>query len=62
MDEDTTYARNLYEDNGWNSCSKCPFARLCQADLLGWNTDQILNEDYEPRDPKNPYEGEVVDG
>ena len=59
---DTVFSRNLYEDNGWNSCSACPFARLCQADLLGWDTTQILAEDYEPRDPKNSYEGEAVSG
>lgn len=57
---DTVFSRNLYEDNGWNSCSKCEFARLCQADLLGWDTQQILLEDFEPRDAKNPYEGELV--
>jgi hypothetical protein len=57
---DTIYSRNLQEDGGWNSCSRCPFARLCQADLLGWDTDQIILEDYEQRDPKNEYDGEVA--
>lgn len=56
MEEDGTYARHLVEDNGWNSCSKCPFSRVCQADLLGWNTEQVLSEDYEVRDAKNFYE------
>ena len=56
MGKDETFARHLVEDNGWNSCSKCPFARVCQADLLGWDTELVLNEDYEVRDQKNPYE------
>ncbi len=55
MGKDETFARHLVEDNGWNSCSRCPFARVCQADLLGWNTEQVLSEDYELRDEKNPY-------
>ena len=59
---DTVFSRNLYEDNGWLSCSRCPFARICQADLLGWDITQILEEDYEVRDEKNPYESEVTGG
>ena len=57
---DTVFSRNLYEDNGWNSCSACLFARICQADLLGWDTQQILPHDYEPRQPKNSYQAELV--
>jgi len=49
------YPRNLQEDGGYKSCKKCEFYPLCQADLLGWNTALILSEDYEARDPKNPY-------
>ena len=59
MGKDETFARHLVEDNGWNSCSKCPFVRVCQADLLGWNTEQVLAEDYEIRDKKNPYQEAV---
>jgi hypothetical protein len=50
------YQRHLHEDRGWGSCSRCPFQRLCHAQQVGWNTEDIIAEDYEPRDAKNPYE------
>lgn len=52
------YPRTFQQDNGWNSCSKCEFSRLCQAELLQWDVDRVLEEDYEQRGPKNPYEAE----
>lgn len=52
------WPRHLLESRGYKDCRKCPFQRLCQASLYGWDTDSILEEDYEPRDPKNPYERE----
>ena len=53
------YQRHLHEDRGWGSCSRCPFQRLCHAEQVGWNTEDIRSEDYEPRDAKNPYEERV---
>lgn len=55
---ETGYPRTFQEDRGWKSCSRCPFHRLCQAELLEWDAETVLAEDYEPRDPKNPYESE----
>jgi hypothetical protein len=52
------YPRHLLESNGYKDCRKCEFQPLCQAELLGWDTEALLLEEYEPRDPKNPYEGE----
>ena len=52
------YPRNLQEDNGYLSCRKCPFQRICHAEMVGWDTELIRAEEYEPRDPKNPYESE----
>jgi hypothetical protein len=51
------YPRTMQEDRGWGSCSRCEFNRICQAELLNWDVDRVL-EDYEPRGPKNPYEAE----
>ncbi len=51
------FPRTLNEDGGFRSCSKCEFNAICQAEMLDWNTDIVL-EGYEPRDPKNPYETE----
>lgn len=55
---ETGYPRTFQEDRGYKSCSRCPFYRLCQAELLQWDVETVLAEDYEPRDPKNPYESE----
>lgn len=52
------YERNMREDNSYNACKKCPFVTLCQGELLGWDVEQILEESFEPRAPKNPYETE----
>jgi len=52
------YPRNLQEDGGYKSCRKCPFAPLCRAEMLGWDSTQLRTDQYEPRDAKNPYEGE----
>ncbi len=55
------YPRHLLESRGYRDCRKCEFRPLCQAQLLGWSTTELLFEEYEPRDPKNPYE-EDTDG
>lgn len=52
------YPRHLQENNSYLSCSKCPFKRLCHTQLVGWDEQTVLEESYEPRDAKNPYEGE----
>jgi len=53
------WPRNLQEDRGYKSCNKCSFKPLCQAQMLGWDTEVLLKMEYEARDPKNPYEGET---
>ena len=53
--EDKAFPRNLQEDRGYLSCSKCAFNPLCSAELLDMDTRHVL-EDYEERDEKNPYE------
>lgn len=53
------WPRVLREDNGWNSCSRCSYQQLCYAELVGWDTDSLLESTYELADPKNPYEGEI---
>ena len=55
-----TYPRHLLESRGYKDCRKCGFRPICQADLLGWDTQELLLEEYEPRDPKNPYESETT--
>lgn len=35
---------------GMSSCDKCEFVQICQAELLGWDTERVLDEFYEPRD------------
>jgi hypothetical protein len=50
------YPRHLLESNGYKDCRKCPYQRLCHAELVGWDTETILEEDYKPRGPKNEYE------
>ena len=52
------WPRHLLESRGYKDCRKCEFMRLCQGEMLGWDTGQIIIEDYEPRDAKNPYESE----
>lgn len=55
------YPRHLLESRGYKDCRRCEFQPICQAQLLGWSTTELLFEEYEPRDPKNPYE-EDTDG
>ncbi len=51
------YPRNLQEDRGYLSCSKCEFVDLCAAELMGQVTRHILL-DFEKREEKNPYESD----
>lgn len=58
--EHNRFPRTLNEDRGYLSCGKCEFEPICRAELLDLNTDVVLM-DYEPRDEKNPYEGDDDD-
>lgn len=56
------YPKTILNDlAGVQSCSRCEFARICSTQLLGWNTELVIEEEYEPRDPKNEYEEETDD-
>jgi len=60
--EDNAFPKTILNDlAGPMACSRCTFSRICHTELLGWNTVQVIEEDYEPRDPKNPYESEGDD-
>lgn len=39
-----------YHANGMRSCDSCEMRSLCQGQLLGWDLDRIIAEDYEDRD------------
>ena len=56
-EENDLFPRTL-QKTGVKACERCGFRRLCQGEMLNWNTQLILDEDYEPRDPKNVYESE----
>jgi hypothetical protein len=56
--ETDRFPRVLQDDRGYLSCKKCEFQEICAAELLDLNTELVLRESYEPRDPKNPYETE----
>ncbi len=55
------YPRNLMESGGYKDCRSCSFRPLCHNEMVGWPTETLLEEEYQPRSPKNPYEG-VDDG
>lgn len=55
--ENDCYPR-VFARSGVQSCDRCEFQRICQAQLLGWNEELVLEEEYEPREPKNEYESE----
>lgn len=40
----------VLQSMGVQSCDRCEFLKICQAELLGWDTDRVLDEYYEPRD------------
>jgi len=48
-----------FQKTGVQGCEGCGFRSLCHGEMLDWNTQLILDEEYEPRDPKNPYETET---
>lgn len=57
--EDTNrFPRHLLQSNGYKDCQKCPYQRLCHAEMVGWDTVDLINEDFQARGPKNEYEGE----
>lgn len=39
-----------YLANGMRSCDSCSMKSLCQAQLLGWDIEAVIEEEYEPRD------------
>ena len=51
------WPRTLRDDGGYTSCDRCEFQSICAAELLGLNTEFVLQE-YEPREAKNEYESE----
>lgn len=51
------FPRVLQNDNGYLSCNRCEFNTICGATLLDFNVEIVLR-DYEPREPKNPYESD----
>lgn len=56
------YPRTILNDlAGVQACSRCEFSRICHTALLGWNVEMVIDEEYEPRDPKNDYESEEDD-
>lgn len=58
-EETGLFPRTILNDlAGVQACSNCEFSRICHTSLLGWNTDMVIEEEYEPRDPKNEYESE----
>lgn len=50
------FPRHLLESRGYKDCSSCEFKRICHSDMIGWDSDKVLEEDYETREAKNPYE------
>ena len=55
--DNDTYPR-VFAKFGVQSCDRCEFQRICHTQLLGWNEELVLEEDYEPREEKNPYESD----
>ena len=54
MDRDEEFPRTM--QSGYRGCEGCEFQSLCRADLLDWDVERTIEIEYEPRDPKNPYE------
>lgn len=44
-----SYPRQVHL-SGYRACDRCEFESLCRADLLGWDIDRVVREEYEPRD------------
>ncbi len=44
--------RRVFGNKLWGvmSCEKCSYLSVCQGELLGWDTQRIILEQYEPRD------------
>jgi len=40
----------VYSPSSWDGCKNCEFHSLCQAEVLGWNTEKIMLDEYEERD------------
>lgn len=59
--QSTSFPRS-YLSTGVQACSSCEFQSLCEAELLGLDTSELLELEYEPREEKNPYEREDDDG
>ena len=52
------FPRHLLESRGYKDCRKCSWQPLCQAELVGWETDQLIELEFQQRGEKNPYESE----
>lgn len=47
-----------YIESGYHDCAHCEFKSLCTAELLDYDVQAVLDNEYEPREPKNVYESE----
>jgi len=44
-----TYYR-VHSAANFGGCSSCPYQRLCRSEVLGWNTQAIIEDEYQDRD------------
>ena len=44
------YFPRTYHTGGIRSCERCSMASICRAELLDWDTEAVLEAEYEPRD------------
>jgi len=40
----------VLQAGGMHGCDSCEMLKICSAELLGWDTQRVLDEYYEPRD------------
>jgi len=57
IDAEIDYPRT-YLESGYMDCSHCEFRSICNAELLDYDVNTVLSEEYEMREPKNVYESE----
>jgi hypothetical protein len=44
-----TYFR-VYSAANFGGCKGCPYQRLCRSEVLGWDTQSIIEDEYQERD------------
>ncbi len=44
--------------SGYTACDRCEMRSICHAELVGWDSEYVLETEYEPRQRKNQYESE----